>query len=70
MLRRYGDKALEESTTRIDELTVAGDHDGADIWRRITTAVVQLAYSTPPDHRTDRTGPETVRSPSGPTAIA
>jgi hypothetical protein len=48
MLKRYGDKALEESSTRADELAVAGDHDGADTWRRITNAVVQLANTTPP----------------------
>ena len=29
MLKRYGDKALEESATRADELAAAGDHDGA-----------------------------------------
>jgi hypothetical protein len=28
MLKRYGDKALEESTTRADELVTAGDEDG------------------------------------------
>jgi hypothetical protein len=48
MLKRYGDKALEQSRTRIDELTADGDHDGADTWRRITTAVEQLANNTPP----------------------
>ena len=48
MLRRYGDKALEQSRTRIDELAADGDHDGADTWRRITNAVVQLANNTPP----------------------
>lgn len=48
MLKRYADKALEEASTRVDELTAAGDHDGADIWRRISAAVVQLANNTPP----------------------
>jgi len=48
MVKRYGDKALEESSTRVDELAAAGDHDGADTWRRISTAVVQLANKTPP----------------------
>jgi hypothetical protein len=28
---------------RADELARAGDHDGAETWRRITTAVEQLA---------------------------
>jgi hypothetical protein len=48
MLKRYGDKALEQSDLRVDELTAAGDHDGADTWRRITAAVAQLANTTPP----------------------
>ena len=48
MLKRYGDKALEESATRVDELTAAGDHNGAATWRRITAAVGQLAKNTPP----------------------
>jgi hypothetical protein len=48
MLKRYGDKALEESRTRVDQLAADGDHDGADTWRRITAAVVQLANTTPP----------------------
>jgi hypothetical protein len=29
MLKRYGDKALEESGTRVDQLAADGDHDGA-----------------------------------------
>ena len=48
MMKRYGDKALEESGTGLDELTAAGDHDGAVTWRRITDAVGQLANTTPP----------------------
>ena len=48
MLKRYGDKALEESRTRVDQLAADGDHDGADTWRRITSAVEQLANTTPP----------------------
>jgi hypothetical protein len=48
MLKRYGDKALEQSRTRIDELAADVDHDGVDTWRRITTAVEQLANTTPP----------------------
>jgi hypothetical protein len=27
MLKRYGEKALEESATRADELATDGDHD-------------------------------------------
>jgi hypothetical protein len=48
MLKRYSDRALEQSRTRIDELAADGDHDGADTWRRIATAVEQLANTTPP----------------------
>jgi hypothetical protein len=48
MMKRYGDKALEESGTGLDELTAAGDHDGAVTWRRITDAVGQLANTTAP----------------------
>ena len=48
MLKRYGDKALEQSITRADELAADGDHAGADTWRRITTAGEQLANTTPP----------------------
>jgi hypothetical protein len=48
ILKRYGDKALGQSRTRIDELAAGGDHDGADTLRRITTAVERLANRTPP----------------------
>jgi hypothetical protein len=48
MLKRYGAKAFEESSTRADELAADGDHDGASTWRRITDAVVQLTNNTPP----------------------
>jgi hypothetical protein len=47
MLRRYGERALKESAARTDELASAGDHDGADTWRRITAAVEHLANSAP-----------------------
>jgi hypothetical protein len=47
MLKRYGDKALEESAAQADELAAAGDDDGAATWRRITGAVEQLANNTP-----------------------
>jgi hypothetical protein len=52
MLRRYDEKALEESVTRADELAAASDDNGAATWRRITTAV-----------GTDRTGPVTTLQP-------
>jgi hypothetical protein len=48
MLKRYGEKAFEESSTRADELAADGDHDGASTWRRVTDAVVQLANNVPP----------------------
>ena len=40
MLKRYGEKALEELFTE-------QDHDGAAVWRRIIDAVSQLANTTP-----------------------
>jgi hypothetical protein len=57
MLKRYGEKAHEQSVTRADELAADGDHDGADTWRRITNAVQQLANTTPPGplHSSERT---------------
>jgi hypothetical protein len=48
MLKRYGGEALKQSDLRADELTTAGDHDGADTWRGISAAVVQLANTSPP----------------------
>jgi hypothetical protein len=47
MLKRYGDKAIEESAARADELAAQDDHNGAAVWRRITDAVGQLANTTP-----------------------
>ncbi len=49
MLKRYGDKALEENATRADELASAGDDNGVAVWRRISDAVGQLVNTTPPD---------------------
>ena len=48
MLERYGEKALDESAARADELALAGDSDGAATWRRIMSAVTELANKTPP----------------------
>ena len=48
MIKRYGDKALEESAARADQLHAEGDPDGAAIWRWIARAVEQLADTTPP----------------------
>ena len=36
MLKRYGDKALDESVARADQLAAAGDENGAATWRLIT----------------------------------
>jgi hypothetical protein len=48
MLKRYGEKAFEESSMRADEFAADGDRDGASTWRRITAAVEQLANNVPP----------------------
>ena len=48
MLKRYGERALEESAARADELESQGDYNGAATWRRITVAVEQLDNTTPP----------------------
>ena len=48
MLRRYGDKALEESAARADEMAALDDYHRQATWRRITDAVSQLANMTPP----------------------
>jgi hypothetical protein len=48
MLKRYGERALEESASRADELASSGDDDGAVTWRRIMDAVTQLENKTPP----------------------
>jgi hypothetical protein len=47
MLKRYGEKALEESVARGDELAAGGDHNGVAVWRRISVAVAELANTTP-----------------------
>jgi hypothetical protein len=47
LLKRYGERALDESAARADELALAGDDDGAPTWRRIMAAVTQLANKTP-----------------------
>ena len=47
MLKRYGNRALEESAARANELALAGDDDRAATWRRIMSAVTELANKTP-----------------------
>jgi hypothetical protein len=55
VLKRYGEKALEQSATRADELAADGDHERAATWRRIAAAVAELANTTPtgPLHRSE-----------------
>ena len=48
MSKRYGERALEESAVRADELALAGDDAGATTWRRIMSAVMELANKIPP----------------------
>jgi hypothetical protein len=36
MLKRYGEKALDESAARADELAAQDNYNGAAVWRRIT----------------------------------
>ena len=48
MLKCCGEKALEESAARADELELAGDDDGVTTWRRIMAAVTELANKIPP----------------------
>ena len=62
MLKRCGDKALEQSSARANELTGDGDHEAADTWRRITTPLPSSPTLHRPSRRTDRTAPETVGS--------
>jgi hypothetical protein len=47
MLKRYGDRAVEESASRAKESASAGDDNGVAVWRRITDAVKQLANTIP-----------------------
>src|ERR1700730_4901799 len=42
MLKRYGEKVLEESEARADELAAADDYNGVAVWRRIRDAAAQL----------------------------
>jgi hypothetical protein len=46
MVNRYADDATVNSLRRAAELTVDGDHAGAAIWYRITTAIEQLIDTT------------------------
>ena len=48
MLKRYGDRARQESARHADELWAAGDATGEVIWLRIGDVIGQLANTTPP----------------------
>jgi hypothetical protein len=48
MLKRYGDQTEAESAIRLAGLAENGDSGGAEIWRRISDAIGQLANTTPP----------------------
>ena len=48
MIERYGANAFEENAARANELTLAGDDEGAATWRRIMAAVTQFANKTQP----------------------
>jgi hypothetical protein len=47
MLKRYGEKALDESAARADKLAAQDDYNGVPVRRRIIEAVGQLANTTP-----------------------
>src|SRR5262249_34026753 len=47
LLKRYGERALDESAARADELALAGDDDGAAAWRRIMAAVIPARQQNP-----------------------
>jgi hypothetical protein len=48
MLKRYGDRARQESARHADELWAAGDATGEVIWLRIGDVIGQLANTIPP----------------------
>ena len=48
MLKRYGDRARQESARHADELWAAGDATGEVTWLRIGDVIGQLANTTPP----------------------
>jgi hypothetical protein len=47
LLKRHGERALDESAARADELALARRDDGAATWRQIMAAVTELANNTP-----------------------
>ena len=63
MLKRYGERALEESASRADEFASAGDDNGMAVWRRISDAVGQSLTRPRPAQSTDRSTPFTGKQP-------
>ena len=57
MLKRYGERAEEESAIRTQEFALNGDSAGAAVWRRITDAIGQLVNTTPPGPMHERRTP-------------
>jgi hypothetical protein len=47
LVKRHGADAAVVAARRADELLEAGDVDGCAIWKRILTAVAELARTTP-----------------------
>jgi hypothetical protein len=47
MVRRYGDDAAMEAAQRADQLTADGDTLGAAVWRRVVSAIEELAREVP-----------------------
>jgi hypothetical protein len=47
MIRCYGETAEVECARRADECADEGDESRAAIWRRVTSAAVELANRTP-----------------------
>lgn len=42
MLARFGDNALCEADKRIEELCLEGQHEAADLWRRVREVLCLL----------------------------
>jgi hypothetical protein len=47
MMRRYGDDAAMEAAQRADKLMADGDMHGATVWRRVASAIEELAREVP-----------------------
>ena len=48
MLTRHGEEAMLEGAKHAYESAAEGDRAGAATWLRITSAIAQLANTTPP----------------------